>query len=125
MFLSQNADGGQKYHPTFLQCGMRTYREYQRRLWDPRCPLDYPVSASPSSSAAAGEVREWHQHHYGPVGVFLFDLRGNRVDSAGVASADAPLISDAQWADFDAFLARPGKLLFFRTFSYLWPFFSL
>jgi hypothetical protein len=38
----KNADGSQKYHGHFLQCGMRTYREYQRRLWDPECQPALP-----------------------------------------------------------------------------------
>ncbi len=98
--LIQNSDGGQRYHPHFLQCGMRTYREYQRRLWDPSCPLTPP-------GGAAGEVREWHAHHYGAIGIFLFDLRGNRIDAGGRTEPDKPLLCDAQWADLEAFFARP------------------
>ena len=50
----KNEDGSQKYHPNFLQCGMRTYREYQRCLWDPE-----------SSPDLNEEVGEWHSHIYG------------------------------------------------------------
>ena len=93
----KNEDGTPKYHPKFLQCGMRTYREYQRRLWDPNCPLKLQPSTS-----------EWHYHYYGTsIGIFMFDLRGNRVDGQGVQYSDRPLISDEQWTDFDTFLAKP------------------
>ncbi len=87
------------YHPNFLQCGMRTYREYQRRLWDPDCPLSAPAGTS--------EVREWHWHMYGAIGLFLFDLRGNRIDTFGHATPDKALLCDDQWADLEAFFARP------------------
>ena len=68
----KNETGDQAYHPSFLQCGMRTYREYQRRLWDPKCSLQ--VSEA---------VEEWHSHVYGPIGIFMFDLRGNRITGEG------------------------------------------
>ena len=69
-------DGTQAYHPKFLQCGMEVYREYQRRLWDQDCTADVPEGE---------EVQEWHSHTYGngKVGVFIFDLRGNRITSGG------------------------------------------
>ncbi len=94
----KNANGQQKYHRKFLQCGMRTYREYQRRLWDPDCSLQLRP-----------EMSEWHFHFFGStIGVFMFDLRSNRVDGFGKQHSDRPLLSEAQWADFEAFLARPG-----------------
>ena len=68
----KNEDGDQAYHPNFLQCGMRTYREYQRRLWDPKCSL-----------RLSEVVEEWHSHVYGPIGIFMFDLRGNRITGEG------------------------------------------
>ena len=52
------------------------------------------------------EIREWHSHNYGPVGVFMFDLRGNRINGAGEQASDNSLLSDDQWADFEAFMAR-------------------
>lgn len=33
----KNDSGEPAYHPKFLMCGMETYRDYQRRLWDPNC----------------------------------------------------------------------------------------
>lgn len=68
----KNEERGQAYHPSFLQCGMRTYREYQRRLWDPKCSPHVPEV-----------IEEWHSHVYGPIGIFMFDLRGNRITGEG------------------------------------------
>ena len=90
----------QGYHPKFLQCGMEVYREYQRRLWDPNCKTEFP----------GDEVKEWHSHFYGneKVGIFMFDLRGNRITSDGKQMSDNPLISEDQWKDFEIFLANPN-----------------
>ncbi len=91
--------GDQQYHPMFLKCGMEAYRDYQRKLWDPEsdCRLteDY------------GEVAEWHSHCYGPVGIFFFDLRGNRITSDGVQQSDNNLLSEAQWEAFENFMSNP------------------
>ena len=87
----------QMYHPNFLQCGMRAYREYQRRLWDPDC----------SSYYSGPEVEEWHSHVYGNVGIFMCDLRGNRINGDGVQSSDNALLSEKQWSDLEAFFQNP------------------
>ena len=68
----KNEAGEQAYHPNFLLCGMRAYREYQRRLWDPQCLLAVPST-----------IEEWHEHVYGAIGIFMFDLRGNRITGDG------------------------------------------
>ena len=68
----KNEVGEQAYHPNFLLCGMRAYREYQRRLWDPQCLLAVPPT-----------IEEWHEHVYGAIGIFMFDLRGNRITGDG------------------------------------------
>lgn len=96
----KNETGDQKYHPNFLQCGMRTYREYQRRLWDYECTTEIPEDEP---------VSEWHSHFFGSgsVGVFMFDLRGNRIDSLGNQMSDNPLLSDQQWNDLEAFFDNP------------------
>ena len=92
----KKVDGEQKYHPNFLQCGMRTYREYQRRLWDPECELQLPET-----------TEEWHSHFYGPIGIFMFDLRGHRINGEGQQASENPLISDEQWAALEEFFANP------------------
>ena len=89
-------DGSQMYHPNFLQCGMRAYREYQRRLWDPEC-----------RSHLGEEVEEWHSHVYGNIGIFMCDLRGNRINGSGVQSSDNSLLSAKQWSDLETFFANP------------------
>ena len=93
----KNEDGGQMYHPNFLQCGMRTYREYQRRLWDPNC-----------CHHLADNVEEWHSHVYGNVGIFMFDLRGNRIDGKGNQMSENPLISEKQWTDLEKLFQNPS-----------------
>ena len=97
--VMKNEDGTQKYHPNFLKCGMRSYREYQRRLWDPHCSLDY--------NRTEGSVKEWHSHIYGSIGVFMFDLRGNRITSEGVQMSQHSLLSEEQWEDLEAFFSNP------------------
>ena len=92
----KDADGSQKYHPNFLQCGMRTYREYQRRLWDPECSVDLEE-----------DVTEWHSHVYGSIGIFMFDLRGNRITRDGKQMSGNSLLSDAQWVDLETFFQNP------------------
>ena len=37
---------------------------------------------------------------YGPVGIFLMDIRGNRITGDGVQHSHNPLVSDQQWRDF-------------------------
>ena len=46
------------------------------------------------------EPQEHHSHVYGPVGIFLMDIRGNRITGDGVQHSDNPLVSDQQWRDF-------------------------
>ena len=92
----KNNDGTQKYHKNFLQCGMRTYREYQRRLWDPECSPDLN-----------DEVAEWHSHIYGSIGIFMFDLRGNRITGDGTQMSENCLLSEAQWTDLEDFFQNP------------------
>lgn len=53
----KDTDGGQKYHPNFLQCGMRTYREYQRRLWDPDAELTLPEDTGKAECSGAWRRR--------------------------------------------------------------------
>lgn len=89
-------DGSQMYHPNFLQCGMRTYREYQRKLWDPDCSLQLEE-----------ETKEWHQHIYGPVAIFMCDLRGNRISGSGHQAAENNLLSDEQWSHIEALFENP------------------
>mmetsp|Transcript_39474 Transcript_39474/g.64692 ORF Transcript_39474/g.64692 Transcript_39474/m.64692 type:complete len:298 (+) Transcript_39474:2-895(+) len=93
-------DGTQGYHPAFLQCAMETYVEYQRMLWDHTSDGDLPRTDAP--------LREWHGHVYGAVGVFLIDMRGNRINGKGV-QLEGPLVCADQWADLEAFCAR-GEL---------------
>ena len=45
-------------------------------------------------------LQEHHSHVYGPVGIFLMDIRGNRITGDGVQRSDNPLVSDQQWRDF-------------------------
>ena len=96
--VMKNEDKTQKYHPNFLQCGIRTYREYQRRLWDSSCKLDYGKN---------DEVQEWHSHVYGPIGIFMFDLRGNRINGGGIQASENSILSEKQWDDFESFIANP------------------
>jgi hypothetical protein len=98
--VMKNEDGTQKYHPNFLKCGMRSYREYQRRLWDPNCPLHYEKGED--------SVREWHSHIYGSIGVFMFDLRGNRITGEGVQMSQSSLLSAHQWEDLETFFGNPN-----------------
>lgn len=92
----KNENGSQMYHPNFLQCGMRAYREFQRRLWDPDC-----------CHHLGEQVEEWHCHVYGNVGIFMFDLRGNRIDGNGVQMSENNLLSEKQWNDLEAFFRNP------------------
>ena len=92
-------DGSQKYHPNFLQCGMKEYIEYQRRLWDPECSIHKNTD---------GDIAEWHSHVYGSIGIFMFDLRGNRITCDGIQMSENTLLSDAQWEDLEAFFQNPN-----------------
>ena len=93
-------NGEPAYHPQFIQCGMEVYREYQRRLWDSNCSSKIPIDV---------EVEEWHSHVYGngKIGIFLFDLRGNRITPDGIQKSENSLLSDKQWQDFEVFMSNP------------------
>ena len=93
-------NGEPAYHPQFIQCGMEVYREYQRRLWDSNCSSKIPIDV---------EVEEWHSHVYGngKIGIFLFDLRGNRITPEGIQKSENSLLSDKQWQDFEVFMSNP------------------
>ena len=68
----------------------------RRRLWDPDC-----------ESVNEENVQEWHSHVYGKVGIFMFDLRSNRISPEGNQLSDNALISDDQWQAFEEFMENP------------------
>ena len=43
---------------------------------------------------------EYHSHVYGPVGIFLMDIRGHRITEDGIQKSDNPMICEAQWDAF-------------------------
>ena len=43
----------------------------------------------------------------GKIGIFLFDLRGNRITPEGEQMSENSLLSDEQWQDFQDFMANP------------------
>eukprot|EP00439_Symbiodinium_sp_Y106_P016017 s504_g2.t1 len=73
---------------------MGVYRMYQRQLWD----VSYGQGDPPAETTP---VEEWHFHRLGSVGIFMFDLRGNRSFGVLGINADgtrrsASLLSDKQ-----------------------------
>jgi hypothetical protein len=77
------------------------YREYQRALWDPSSgPQDAPIGCS--GGAGHGE---WHYHRFGCVGVFLMDLKEQRLGSVGGPPLEVPLVAAAQWRSLNSVLA--------------------
>ena len=66
--------------------------KYNRKLWDPDCEPELPDNG----------IKEWHSHVYGngKIGIFLFDLRGNRITPDGEQMSDNSLLSEEQWQDF-------------------------
>merc|ERR1712013_952007 len=79
-------EGDQAYPPAFLQCGIEVYRQYQRTLWDPEFAKE---SAMPANDEY---FDEYHSHIYGPIGIFLIDMRGNRITGDGVQKSENPLV---------------------------------
>jgi len=110
--IARDKEGYQMWDKEYLSTAMRVYRMYQRALHDPNVvtgqeELDHRV-----------EVEEWHAHIYGPLGVFLIDMRGNRIQPDGEikpkhATPDdelPPVMSDRQKADMAAMFANEDLL---------------
>lgn len=95
----KDQEGEQAYPPAFLQCGIEVYRQYQRILWDP------------STAGMPGDdeyFQEFHSHIYGPVGIFLMDMRGNRITGDGVQHSSNPIMGEEQWAAIHDFFHTDG-----------------
>ncbi|CAJ1426206.1 unnamed protein product [Effrenium voratum] len=71
-------------------------RMYQRQLWDPCC-----------AGVDDAEVQEWHFHRYGAIGIFMFDLRGSRIDPTGHRRS-GPLVSAKQRKAVEDVFQTPG-----------------
>lgn len=95
----KDESGQQVYHPELLKCGMRCYRRYQRQLWDPAGEGALPVGEDP--------VEEWQFRSFGRLGVFLVDMRGNRITNRGQVVAN-PIMSERQRNAFVSALHTPG-----------------
>jgi len=93
----KDQDGNQAYPPAFLQCGIEVYRHYQRILWDTEIAQG---SVMPEDDEY---FNEFHSHIYGPIGIFLMDMRGNRITGDGVQMSENPLVSEAQWEAVEEF----------------------
>jgi len=96
--ILKKKDGSQAYTPSFLRVGMRVYRMYQRQLWDPEC-----ITCAEKMEAAT-EVEEWHFHRFGPCGVFMIDMRGNRIRPDGIQKEGLILNNRQRAAIEQAFL---------------------
>lgn len=67
----------QKYSDQFIMAAMGVYTEYQRQLWDPACGGHLPKDKTE-------RMEEWNFHMYGGLGIFMVDMRGNRITAGGV-----------------------------------------
>eukprot|EP00927_Polykrikos_kofoidii_P023767 TRINITY_DN2177_c0_g1_i1.p1 TRINITY_DN2177_c0_g1~~TRINITY_DN2177_c0_g1_i1.p1 ORF type:complete len:1025 (-),score=185.00 TRINITY_DN2177_c0_g1_i1:24-3032(-) len=99
--IKKNKDGSQAYTPSYLRVGMRVYRMYQRQLWDPECVTDH------EQLEALPETEEWHFHRYGPCGIFLIDMRGNRIRPDGVQK-EGTILSGRQQQAIEKAFQQPG-----------------
>jgi phosphodiesterase/alkaline phosphatase D-like protein len=103
-------DGSQEYEPLYLRVAMHAYQMYQRRLWDPDYNIDRHVVEQFT------EVDESHFHRYGPCGVFMIDMRGNRISSRGVIKEEGTcLVSDRQWNAIENAFATSGLTCMIMT----------
>ena len=57
---------------------------------------------------------------YGPVGIFLMDIRGNRITGDGVQHSDNTLVSEQQWQDFGD--KSFGRVSIYRVSQKKWYF---
>lgn len=99
--ILKKADGSQAYKPAFLRVGMRVYRMYQRQLWDP------DAVTAVSEVEKLPEIEEWHFHRYGSCGIFLIDMRGNRINPNGTQK-EGKILSERQRAAIEKAFAEPG-----------------
>jgi len=97
------AKGGENlrqiYHEELVKSAMKCYRRYQRQLWDPVCEGNLPERCHP--------VEEFQFRTFGPLGVFLIDMRGGRLTSSGQVT-EGPIMTQRQRAAFSQALATPG-----------------
>ncbi len=84
----------------------QVYREYQRQLWDPEGFAD---SAPLGCSDVEGDG-EWAFHRWGPVGVFLMDVKETKLwrGRSGGMESDMPLINENQWRCFSDAMSEDG-----------------
>jgi phosphodiesterase/alkaline phosphatase D-like protein len=90
----------QKYSDQFIMAAMGVYTEYQRQLWDPSCEGALPEDKS-------SLMEEWHFHTYGGMGIFMTDMRGNRITSGGVMKK-GDIMSVKQKAALEEAFKTPG-----------------
>jgi hypothetical protein len=95
-FTIAKNEAGSGLSNLMIHFGHLAYRRYQRQLWDPK----YAVNPNKSSA-------EEHFHKYGPVGILLIDMRGNRIDWHGEQKGDAPFVNDNQWKLIDSAFQDP------------------
>eukprot|EP00928_Gymnodinium_smaydae_P029647 TRINITY_DN22271_c0_g1_i1.p1 TRINITY_DN22271_c0_g1~~TRINITY_DN22271_c0_g1_i1.p1 ORF type:complete len:600 (-),score=42.08 TRINITY_DN22271_c0_g1_i1:196-1995(-) len=105
----RNSDGTQYYLKDYLQVAMGVYRMYQRQLWDPSCydGTEQDLLRCRTLGYEKDEVQEWHFHQYGPFGIFMIDMRGNRINPNGEIK-DGPIMSEAQRKALQDAFATPG-----------------
>lgn len=87
-------NGQQYFSDQFVMCAMRVYTEFQRQLWDPTCEGILPQESDPSKLDT--NMEEWHFHQFGKLGIFLIDMRGNRITCGGIVKPTRKLMSDRQ-----------------------------
>jgi len=80
--------GRQMYSEELLSAGLEVYTEYQRQLWDPAC--------KGKINQGAPHMNEYAFHNYGPLGVFMVDMRGSHISPAGQVHKEPAVISDEQ-----------------------------
>mmetsp|Transcript_14917 Transcript_14917/g.29275 ORF Transcript_14917/g.29275 Transcript_14917/m.29275 type:complete len:501 (+) Transcript_14917:27-1529(+) len=93
--------GNQFYSSEFITSAMHVYTEYQRQLWDPACQGMLP------KTVGEARMKEWHFHRYGGLGVFMVDMRGNRITPNGV-KLTGTIMGEEQKQELKKAFATPG-----------------
>jgi phosphodiesterase/alkaline phosphatase D-like protein len=93
-FTIAKEEGQEGLEPVMLYLAHQVYREYQRQLWD----VDFENETT---------TDEFHFHRWGSTGVFIHDMRGNRMTTKGEQRPENPILNDRQWDAFKKFLEDP------------------